>query len=124
MNLCYYVNVLLKKLHLKRPAPHVAKLNALLQMMGDLMNTISEFAEKQSQYNERMNEALKGISGDFKNLQYQINVLQANTGGLSQADKDALIKLSNNASDLADKLDALDAINAPALPVEPVEPQL
>lgn len=84
-----------------------------------IMSAISDFAAKQTAFNDRMDKAVADLQGDVKNLNDQITALQNSPGQITPADQALLDGLQARASTIADKLDALDALTPPVPPTTP-----
>lgn len=89
-----------------------------LQQLGELiMSKISEFADKQKVFNDKMDVAIQGLQGDIKSLNDEIIRLQNSPGVITPEDQASLDLLESRGKDASDKLDALDALTPPVPPV-------
>jgi DNA anti-recombination protein RmuC len=89
-----------------------------LHHLGEkIMSKISEFADAQNVFNDRMDVAMSDLQGDIKSLNDQIKALQDSQGQLSPEDQALLDGLQVRGQGIADKLDALDALTPPVPPV-------
>jgi hypothetical protein len=91
-----------------------------LETFGEIiMSAISEFAGKQTVFQDRMDTAVTDLQGDVKNLRDQIAALQASSGAITPADQALLDSVQARAGIIADKLDALDLLTPPVVPTTP-----
>ena len=81
------------------------------------MSAISDFADKQNAFNDRMDAAITDLQGDVSNLTQQIADLK-NSTNITAEDQAKLDSLSARSQSIADKLDALDALTPPAPPAD------
>jgi predicted nucleic acid-binding Zn-ribbon protein len=88
----------------------------LQQLEHKIMSAISDFADKQNEFNTRIDNAITDLQGDVKNLTDQITALQNSAGTITPADQALLDGIQKRTSTIADKLDALDALTPPAVP--------
>lgn len=93
------------------------KLAQLLNVGESIMTAISDFANEQTMFNDRLAAAMAGISGDIKSLNDQIAGMSG--AGMSAEDVALLASLKDKAAELADAAEALDDMTPPAVPVEP-----
>lgn len=80
------------------------------------MSAISDFAAKQSAFNDQMDAAVTGLTGDVKSLNDQIAALQASSGAITPEDQALLDGIQTRSQGIADKLTALDALTPPVVP--------
>lgn len=80
------------------------------------MSAISDFATAQNAFNDRMDTAVTGLTGDVAELNRQIAALQATQGAITPEDQALLDGIQARASGIADKLAALDALTPPVVP--------
>jgi len=88
----------------------------LEEMEKRLMSKISEFAAKQKEYNDRIDTAVSGLTGDIQVLNDRITELQNSTGAITPEDQALLDDLQARGATIATKLEALDALTPPTLP--------
>lgn len=81
------------------------------------MSTISEFAAKQNEYNNKIGVAIDGLVGDVNGLKDLIKKLQDSAGKVTPEDQALLDNLDARTKDVADKLSALDDLTPPVPPV-------
>jgi len=81
-----------------------------------IMSKISEFADRQNTFNDRMDIAVTDLQGDVKSLNDQIVALQATSGSITPEDQVLLDNIEARASGIATKLEALDALTPPVVP--------
>lgn len=91
----------------------LVKLNS---MERKIMSAISEFAVRQNQFNDRIDNAVTSIQGDVKFLSDKITEMQNSPGPISPEDQASLDALQARSAALADKIEALDALTPPAPP--------
>ena len=85
--------------------------------LGDhIMSAISDFAARQTAFNDRMDTAVAGVQADIEGLKALIEQLQNTPGGITPEDQDLLNLIEARAGAIADKLDALDALTPPVVP--------
>lgn len=96
----------------------VTKLD-LKQMENNIMSTISDFASKQNQFNNRLDVAITGLAGDIDGLNAEIQAIQNSTGSISDEDQTSLNEIEARSDAIAMKLEALDALTPPVVPVVP-----
>jgi hypothetical protein len=94
--------------------PHLATKDDLKTMENKIMSAISEFAAKQAAFNDRIDAAVAGITGDIKTLNDLITTLQNTPGPISAEDQATLDALEAKGAAIAEKLEALDAVTPPA----------
>ena len=80
------------------------------------MSAISDFAARQTAFNDRMDTAVAGVQADIEGLKALIEQLQNTPGGITPEDQDLLNQIEARAGAIADKLDALDALTPPVVP--------
>ena len=84
------------------------------------MTAISDFAAKQNAFNDQMDTAITGLTGDIQSLNDTIKQLQESPGTVTAQDQALLDTLTARAKAASDKLTALDALTAPATPGTPL----
>lgn len=82
-----------------------------------IMSAISEFSTKQKAFNERMDAAVTGLSGDVQSLNDKITELQNSAGAVTPEDQALLDDLQARGDAILAKLEALDALTPPVPPV-------
>ena len=92
-------------------------LNLLLRVGDSTMTAISDFAELQRAFNQRMDDAIQGISDDIAQQSELIARLQASPS-VSPEDQDVLTELTQRSESLAGRLEAVDRMHPPTPPVE------
>jgi len=97
--------------HLKLATKH-----DLEQMEKRIMSAISDFAAKQTAFNDRLDTAITGVTGDVAELNRMIKELQDNPGPISPEDQATLDALQARGEAVTAKLEALDALTPPAVP--------
>jgi hypothetical protein len=85
----------------------------LILMERRIMATLDEFITQQTAFNEQLNTALTGITGDIQNLNDQIAVLQGTPGTLTPAQQAAIDALAATGAALATKAAGLDDLTPP-----------
>ena len=81
------------------------------------MSSISDFAAAQAAFNDRIDAAVSGLTGDIQTLSAQIAELQASQGTISPEDQALLDAIQARAESITVRLEALDALTPPAPPV-------
>ncbi len=81
-----------------------------------IMSAISDFAAKQTAFNDRLDAAISGLQGDIKTLNDLIEKLQTTPGPISPEDQATLDQLESRGDALATKLEALDSQTPPPVP--------
>lgn len=82
-----------------------------------IMSKISEFADRQNAFNDRIDAAVTDLQGDIKSLNDTIAALQASVGTVTPEDQALLDQIETRADGIATKLEALDALTPPVVPV-------
>jgi len=82
-----------------------------------IMSAISDFAAKQAAFQDRIDNAVTGLTADVAELNDEILKLQTTTGAITPEDQALLDGIQSRTSAIAEKLDALDALTPPAVPV-------
>lgn len=96
-------------------ADHHQHLLQILKNQETIMTKVSDFATKQSEFNDRMDKAIDGLVLDVKNLTEEILQLQNSAGNITAEDQALLDGIQTKAEALAKRLEDLDAQNpAPA----------
>ena len=90
--------------------------HALHRLGAALMSKISEFAQAQNAFNDRLDTAIQGLTGDLAELSRQIAVLQESQGQITPEDQATLDALQARAAAMTAKLEALDALTPPVPP--------
>lgn len=85
------------------------------------MSVISEFAAKQSAFNQGVSDDLDAIQSNVANLNDLIKQLQDSAGQVTPEDQALIDKLETAGSDLQGKADALAGKTPPPVPVVPTE---
>jgi len=80
------------------------------------MSAISEFAAKQNEFNDRVDAAVTGLTGDIQTLNDKITELQNSSGGITPEDQILLDDIEARSAVIATKLEALDALTPPKPP--------
>lgn len=80
------------------------------------MSKISEFADKQNAFNDRVDAAVTGLVADVQSLNDKITELQNTQGGITPEDQALLDAIEERSAAIATKLEALDALTPPAVP--------
>lgn len=93
----------------------VTKLD-LKEMEKHIMSQISDFANRQNAFNDRIDAAITGVSGDVKELTDLVAKLQSTPGAITPEDQALLDQIDARASALATKVEALDALTPPVVP--------
>lgn len=91
----------------------------VLHYLGHIMTKISDFADKQTAHNARMDAALTGLSGDIDALNAKIAELQATQGAITAEDQTLLDDLQTQGEALSARIEAADALTPPTMPQEP-----
>lgn len=84
-----------------------------------IMSAISEFAARQSAFNDRLDTAVAGVSADVAALNAKIEELQNTPGEITPEDQALLDDIEARSDAITTKLEALDALTPPAVPVTP-----
>lgn len=77
------------------------------------MSKISEFAEKQKAFNDRLDVAISGVTSDIAELNTKIEELQNTPGEITAEDQALLDELQTRIEALTAKAEALDALTPP-----------
>ena len=85
-------------------------------MESHIMSAIQDFATAQNAFNDQIDNAVTGLSGDIKNLNDQIAKLQSTPGAITPEDQILLDSIQARSKSIADKLNALDAMTPPVPP--------
>lgn len=80
---------------------------------------IETFVTAQNAFQDQVDTAITGLTGDVKFLTDTIAALQASPGSITAADQSLLHALQARTKAAADKLTALDALTPPAPPATP-----
>ena len=97
---------------------NLVTLKDLKAMERKIMSVISEFATKQTAFNERQSTAIDGLSTDVKALQEKIEELQNSPGEITPEDQALLDDLTTRAEGITAKLEALDNLTPPVPPTQ------
>lgn len=81
-----------------------------------LMSLISEFADRLTAHNTRVETALAGLSGDVTALKAKIEELQNSPGVITPEDQSLLDAIEVQVGSVADRLTAMDELTPPAVP--------
>lgn len=93
------------------------KLSKLIEKQGALlMSAISEFAAKQTAFNDRQDAAVSGLTQDVTELKDEILKLQNTPGNVTPEDQALLDSIQARAEAITTKLEALDALTPPTPP--------
>ncbi len=90
----------------------------LEQLNNTIMTTIAEFAANMATYQEKLNVAVRDLTGDISSLAQKIADLQASQGQLTPEDQALLDGIEASASEIVAKVEALAAVTPPPAPVE------
>ena len=80
------------------------------------MSAISEFSNRQTNFNQRLDAAIKGIAGDVEALKAKILELQNTPGVITPEDQALLDEMESRTATITAKLEALDALTPPVVP--------
>jgi hypothetical protein len=83
----------------------------------NIMSAISEFATKQNAFNDRLDAAVTGLSGDVQALNDKITELQNTAGQITPEDQALLDNIQQRNEAIATKIEALDSLTPPTPPV-------
>lgn len=83
-----------------------------------IMSVISEFAAKQKGFNDRLDAAICGLTGDVQTLNDKIAELQNSRGSITPEDQALLDAIETRSELIASKLEALDAMTLPEIPMD------
>jgi len=89
----------------------------LYEIGEKIMSNISEFVDAQNAFNDQIDTAIAGLTGDVKNLSDQILALQNSAGSVTPEDQALLDGIQARVKVMADKLTALDQVTPPVVPV-------
>ena len=92
------------------------KLTDLETKLKEIMSAISDFAAKQTAFNDRQDAAITALGTDIETLNKKITDLQNSAGQITPEDQKLLDDIQARASSISDKLDALDALTPPPVP--------
>lgn len=92
------------------------KLDDLKQLGERIMSAISDFADKMTEHNAKVDAAVAGLTTDISTLEAQIAALQNSAGQITPEDQALLDGIEQKAGQVADKLAALDALTPPPAP--------
>lgn len=82
-----------------------------------IMSAISEFAARQTAFNDRLDTAVAGVTEDVAALNAKIEELQNTPGAITPEDQALLDEIEARSDAITTKLEALDAMTPPAPPV-------
>lgn len=88
----------------------------LTQFRSEVMSAISDFADKMSAHNAKVDAAVDGLVADIGGLKDQIAALQASQGQITAEDQALLDSIEQRAATIASNLEALDALTPPVVP--------
>lgn len=91
-----------------------AILNRIRRIEDHIMSAISDFAAKQTAFNDRIDTAVTGLTGDVHALKDEILKLQNSPGSITAEDQALLDAIQARSNSIATKLEALDAETATA----------
>jgi hypothetical protein len=91
-------------------------LERIAQAERNIMSAISEFATKQNAFNDRLDAAVTGLSGDVQALNDKITELQNTAGQITPEDQALLDNIQQRSEAIATKIEALDSLTPPAPP--------
>ena len=80
------------------------------------MSAISDYAAKVNAFNDRVDAAIAGVTGDVEAQAALIKQLQDNPGPITPEDQAILDQLEARNAAQATKLEALDALTPPVVP--------
>lgn len=80
------------------------------------MSAISDFAAKQTDYNNRLSAAIDGVAADVASLNAKIEELQNTPGPISPEDQALLDQLQAQGEVIASRLEAVDNLTPPVPP--------
>lgn len=95
---------------------HLATKQDLKETEQRIMSKISEFAEKQNAFNDRVDAAVTGLQGDIQALNDKITELQNSPGQITPEDQALLDAIQTRSEGIAAKVEALDALTPPVVP--------
>lgn len=95
---------------------NIATKTDLKEMETRIMSAISDYAAKQSAFNDRQDAAITDLQGDVQNLNDQITALQNSPGSITPEDQALLDGLTARGESIATKLEALDNLTPPKAP--------
>lgn len=103
-----------------RKLVRIEELLITLIFIGEnIMSAISDFAAKQSAFNDQMDAAITAIAADVKSLDDQIAALQASSGAVTAEDQALLDGITAKSAELLAKVQAVDALTPPVVPPAP-----
>lgn len=85
-------------------------------MEDNIMSAISDFAAKQNAFNDRIDTAVQGLTGDVTALKDEITKLQNSPGTITPEDQASLDAIQARTDAITTKLEALDALTPPTPP--------
>ncbi len=88
----------------------------LKELENKIMSAISDFAAKQTAFQDRVDAAITGLSGDIDELKAEILKLQNSPGTITPEDQALLDGIQSRTEGVATKLEALDALTPPVPP--------
>ncbi len=106
----------ISELELARSHSCLATKSDLNHVLNTIMSAISDFAAAQSAFQDQIDTAVSGLTGDVKNLADQIAKLQSTPGTITAEDQALLDGIQTRTKGIADKLAALDALTPPVVP--------
>jgi len=89
----------------------------LKEMEKNIMSAISDFAAKQTAFNDRLDQSVAGLTQDVRTLNDKITELQNSAGTITPEDQALLDAIQARSETIATKLEALDALTPPPPPV-------
>jgi hypothetical protein len=96
----------------------VVELLVRLYAQGELlMSAVSDFAARQTTFNDRLTAAISGVAADVAALNAKIEELQNTPGSISDEDQVLLDELQTRGEALATALEAVDNLTPPPPPI-------
>lgn len=105
-----------KEIKWARSRHGVATKNNIEETEKKIMSAISDFSAKQKAYNDRISNAIDGISTDIGALNDKITELQNSPGAITAEDQALLDEAQRQGEAVATKVEALDNLNPPTPP--------
>lgn len=83
------------------------------------MSKVSDYYAAQTQFNQRLEQAIQGVEGDVRSMKEKIDKIQNSPGEISPEDQALLDELQVSAEAAVKKLEALDQLTPPEQPAPP-----